>query len=112
CDVAGTIRCPYHRWGYGLDGSLVATPWFDEVPRDDFDPADHGLVPVRVDTWGVLLFACLDPATPALADWLGDLPERMAGYGFDEWRIQEERRPSTSAPTGSSSARTSRSTTT
>ncbi|NIR36241.1 MAG: hypothetical protein GWO22_09605 [Actinobacteria bacterium] len=110
--MAGTIRCPYHRWGYGLDGSLVATPWFDEVPRDDFDPADHGLVPVRVDTWGVLLFACLDPATPALADWLGDLPERMAGYGFDEWRIQEERRPSTSAPTGSSSARTSRSTTT
>ncbi|HCH80955.1 MAG TPA: (2Fe-2S)-binding protein, partial [Acidimicrobiaceae bacterium] len=21
--------------------------------------------------------------------WLGDLPERMAGYGFDQWRIEE-----------------------
>lgn len=91
CDIAGTIRCPYHRWGYGLDGSLVATPFFDELPRDDFDPAAHGLIPVRVDTWGVLVFVCLDPETPPLSEWLGDLPERMAGYGFDEWRVQETR---------------------
>jgi phenylpropionate dioxygenase-like ring-hydroxylating dioxygenase large terminal subunit len=91
CEVAGTIRCPYHRWGYSLDGTLVATPFFDEVPRDDFDPAAHGLIPVRVDTWGPLLFACLDADTPPLLDWLGDLPERMAGYGFDGWRVQEER---------------------
>ena len=79
CDVAGTIRCPYHRWGYRLDGSLMSTPFFDDVPRDGFDKADFGLVPVRVATWGVLLFACLDPDTPPLAEWLGDLPERMAG---------------------------------
>jgi len=90
CTIAGTIRCPYHRWGYGLDGQLVTTPLFEEVPRTRFDKADHGLVPVRVETWGVLLFACLDPATPPLREWLGDLPERMAGYGLDEWRIQEE----------------------
>ena len=90
CDIAGTIRCPYHRWGYGLDGALKATPFFDEVPRDGFDPADHGLLPVRVDTWGVLLFACLDPTTPPLLDWLGDLPQRMAGYGFEDWRIHDE----------------------
>ena len=24
-----------------------------------------------------------------LVVWLGDLPERMAGYGFDQWRIEE-----------------------
>lgn len=90
CAVANTIRCPYHRWGYSLDGSLVATPFFDEVPRDEFDPADHGLIPVRVDTWGVLLFACLDEATPPLQTWLGDLPERMAGYELDQWQKREE----------------------
>ncbi|MFT5202091.1 MAG: choline monooxygenase [Candidatus Aldehydirespiratoraceae bacterium] len=91
CDIAGTIRCPYHRWGYGLDGTLVATPFFDEVPRDEFDRAEYALLPVRVDTWGVLLFVCLDADTPPLLDWLGDLPERMAGYRLDEWRVQEER---------------------
>lgn len=85
CDVAGTIRCPYHRWGYSLDGALKATPFFDDVPRDDFDRSAHGLHSVRVDVWGVLLFVCLSDATPALADWLGDLPERMAGYDLDSW---------------------------
>lgn len=89
CDISGTIRCPYHRWGYGTDGSLKATPFFDEVPRADFDRADFGLVPVRVATWGPLLFACLSDETPPLDVWLGDLPERMGGYGFADWRVEE-----------------------
>ncbi len=90
CDVAGTIRCPYHRWGYALDGRLVATPFFDDVPRADFDPADHGLLPVRVDAWGPLLFACLSTETPPLSIWLGDLPDRMAGYCLDRWTRAHE----------------------
>ncbi len=89
CEVSGIIRCPYHRWGYGTDGTLKATPLFDEVPRDDFDPADFGLIPVRVATWGPLLFACLADDTPPLDQWLGDLPDRMGGYGFEQWRIEE-----------------------
>ena len=60
CTVSRMIRCPYHRWGYSLDGSLVATPLFDEVPRPDFDPADFSLLPVRVESWGMDVFACLD----------------------------------------------------
>ena len=91
-DVASTIRCPYHRWGYNLDGSLKSAPRIDEVPRDGFDKADFGLVPVRVETWGVLLFACLSDETMPLLEWLGDLPERMAGYGLDDWqpRLSQE----------------------
>ena len=91
CDAGAVIRCPYHRWGYRLDGSLAAAPLFDELPRPGFDRADFGLIPVRVDTWGALVFACCDPATMPLAEWLGDLPERMSGYGFEDWRIHEER---------------------
>lgn len=90
CEIQGTIRCPYHRWGYNLQGALIATPQFETVPRDGFDKADYGLLPVRVDTWGVLLFACLEPETPPLLDWLGDLPERMAGYNLDTWCKREE----------------------
>ncbi len=91
-DVNTTIRCPYHRWGYNLDGSLKSAPRFDDVPRDTFDKADYGLAPVRVETWGVLLFACLDDDTMPLLEWLGDLPERMAGYGLDDWqpRLSQE----------------------
>lgn len=91
CQLRRIIRCPYHRWGYRLDGSLVATPRFDEVPRPGFDRSDYGLIPVRVETWGALLFACVDPDTMPLTEWLGDLPERMSGYGFENWRLHEER---------------------
>lgn len=91
CQVADTIRCPYHRWAYRLDGSLRAAPRFDEVPRQRFDPADHGLIPVRVASWGPLVLACLDPDTPPLDTWLGDLAQRMAGYGLDSWRLHEQR---------------------
>ena len=89
CTVSRTIRCPYHRWGYSLDGALVSTPLFDEVPRPGFDPAELSLLPVRVETWGLVVFVCLDERTPPLAEWLGDLPERMAGYSFDGWYVHE-----------------------
>ncbi|MEM7326711.1 MAG: SRPBCC family protein [Actinomycetota bacterium] len=52
--------------------------------------AGLGLVPVRVDTWGVLVFACLDESTPPLLTWLGDLPERMAGYDLESWKKRED----------------------
>lgn len=90
CDINNTIRCPYHRWTYSLDGNLIATPLFDEVPRPGFDKADFSLIPVRVETWGPLLFACMASDTPALSTWLGDLPERMAGYRLDEWVLREQ----------------------
>ena len=91
CKVSNIIRCPYHRWGYSLDGSLVATPLFDEIPRPGFDSAELSLLPVRVEAWGSQVFACLDERTPPLAQWLGDLPERMAGYGLDGWGVCERR---------------------
>ena len=86
CDIANTIRCPYHRWHYNADGQLVAAPFFGEVPRDDFDMADYGLIPVRADTWGPLVFVCRSPDTPPLKAWLGDLPQRMTAYRFEQWR--------------------------
>jgi phenylpropionate dioxygenase-like ring-hydroxylating dioxygenase large terminal subunit len=91
CDVANTIRCPYHRWGYGTDGRLVSTPLFEQDARDVFDPADLGLVEVRVDSWGCLLFACLDASTPPLDAWLGDLPDRVGSHRLGEWEVRESR---------------------
>ena len=33
------IRCPYHGWAYGLDGSLQATPYWDGSPKSGPDDA-------------------------------------------------------------------------
>jgi choline monooxygenase len=74
------IVCPYHSWSYALDGSLRAAPEMKE--SIGFDTADHGLIPLRLDTWGGFLFLCFDHDTPSLADFLGDLPNRVAAYGL------------------------------
>ncbi|MCK5922093.1 MAG: hypothetical protein KAG66_14215 [Methylococcales bacterium] len=51
------IRCPYHSWVYGLDGSLERTPWFGDDPK--FDPADWPLHEICVDVWRGLVFVAL-----------------------------------------------------
>jgi choline monooxygenase len=100
CRVKRFIRCPYHSWAYDHDGTCVGTPLFEgsEIPPDQqatfdmddvaaFDRADYGLLPVAVDAWGPLVFVSLDADPEPLADHLGDLPARTAGYRLDEWRI-------------------------
>jgi len=100
CRIARAIRCPYHSWAYDLEGRCLGAPLFDRsgIPDDQraifdtsaapsFDKADHALLPVAVDTFGPLVLACLDPAAGPLAEPLGDLPERLAGYRLDEWRL-------------------------
>lgn len=89
CLLDGVIRCPYHRWGYDLDGTLVATPKFDEVPVKNFDRADYGLHAVLVDAFAGVLWVSLDPTVAPLQTCLGDLGERLAGYQLDRWRLHE-----------------------
>jgi choline monooxygenase len=98
--VRRRIRCPYHSWAYDLDGACVGTPLFEgsDIPDDQrdifdmgdvraFDRADYGLLSVAVAEWGPLVFVNLDGTGGALAEQLGDLPERTAGYRLDEWEI-------------------------
>ncbi len=95
---AGRFRCPYHAWAYGLDGACLGTPLFagSEIPVDQqamfdmsdvkaFDKADYGLLPVRVATWGPLLFVNLDLEAIALEAWLGDLTGRFGNYDLASW---------------------------
>jgi choline monooxygenase len=99
------FQCPYHAWAYDLDGACLGTPLFTPeagVPADQegafdmssvtgFDKADYSLYPARVDEWGCLVFVCLDSEAPALAEELGDLPERLAGYRLEEQRLLRRR---------------------
>ncbi|MGF1471447.1 MAG: aromatic ring-hydroxylating dioxygenase subunit alpha [Rubrobacteraceae bacterium] len=94
------VRCPYHSWTYDLEGNCLGTPLFEgsDIPEDmravfdlgdvkGFDKADYGLLPVRVDSWGFLVFVNLDPEAEPLAKQLGDLPERCSGYRLEEWQV-------------------------
>lgn len=68
---SGALRCRYHGWRYDLDGRLSLAPGF--AKGGDFDPAEFGLFPVRVETWNGLVFVALEPDVENLIDWLGDI---------------------------------------
>ena len=73
-----TIACPYHAWVYGMDGSLLAAQGMDGIA--DFQLGDHGLQPVRLETWDGFVFVNFDAGADSLDEYLGDLPQRMASY--------------------------------
>ena len=75
------LRCPYHSWTYALDGSLKHAPRAAGDPT--FDPAQFGLVPIRVHAWGPMIWANLSPAAPSFESWIAGMPELMASRGLD-----------------------------
>ncbi len=76
------LRCPYHSWTYGLDGSLIATPYMNLT--EDFDAKRYGLAPVRLEILGGFMFVNFSADAPPLAEYLGDFVENTAGYNFDD----------------------------
>ncbi|MEE2946076.1 MAG: aromatic ring-hydroxylating dioxygenase subunit alpha [Pseudomonadota bacterium] len=61
--IGGVIRCPYHSWCYGLDGSLKATPHVGgpgQNKHDDVDIDKLGLVRIRSYVWHDVIFVNID----------------------------------------------------
>ncbi|MGB3495926.1 MAG: aromatic ring-hydroxylating dioxygenase subunit alpha [Elainellaceae cyanobacterium] len=85
------FQCPYHGWQYNLKGDCTAMPMFDQGRAGKacqrLTEQDTNLLPVRVETWGFLIFINLDAEAMPLATWLGDLPQRLAGYGLEHWQV-------------------------
>jgi len=72
------IRCPYHFWAYGFDGSLRASPWIDDI-----DPAEFSLHGFAIGEWGGFVFVRLAADGPPLHDDLGPLAERVRRFPLD-----------------------------
>jgi choline monooxygenase len=89
CGQAQHMRCPYHGWTYNLEGELRGMTEFEGVCN--FDRAQNGLLPVRVETWENFIFVNLDPHAAPLGDFLGALvglaqPLHFGGLKFVERR--------------------------
>lgn len=73
------IRCFYHNWTYGVDGTLKGVPQKEAFPGIDFSCL--GLHPASVSTFKGMVFVHPDPRPPeSLEEWLSDLPQRMGPY--------------------------------
>jgi choline monooxygenase len=89
CGQASILRCPYHGWNYGLDGSLKGMPEFDGVRN--FDRQQNGLVPVKTDIWEKFVFVNLDPEAAPLQDFLGGFVRRVAPLGVSKLHYFDSR---------------------
>jgi Rieske 2Fe-2S family protein len=83
------LRCPYHAWTYGFDGTLRKAPFTDEL--EDFDVACHGLLPVRLAVVEGLLLLDLSGAAPPPGEHVGALAEHLARYRVGDLRRADRR---------------------
>ena len=89
CGHAEHMRCPYHGWTYNLEGELRGMTEFEGVKN--FERADNGLVPVRVEPWENFVFVNLDPNATSLHDLLGSLVKLVKPLGFGQLKFVERR---------------------
>jgi phenylpropionate dioxygenase-like ring-hydroxylating dioxygenase large terminal subunit len=87
---APRLRCPYHAWTYGLDGTLRSAPQCG--PEIEAELGDLGLLPVRVATFGPFVFASAASEGPPLEDVTGDLADVVAGVGLDLGGLRRRQR--------------------
>lgn len=66
------FQCPYHGWSYNCSGELITVPQKERAYRN-LDQAEWGLMEARVDSYKGMIFACLDPNTQPLEQFLGGI---------------------------------------
>ena len=81
CVNRRAVKCPYHAWVYGLDGSLRGAPRFGDI--GEFDPREYPLVPVRVEEWNGWVFVNASSDAPEFSDHIGNLGELISDYGCE-----------------------------
>lgn len=85
------LVCPYHGWTYALDGKLIRAP---RLGRSEvFDRDRFGLVPVRVEAWGPIVYLNFGDGddTRPLAEDLSPLWSRLEATGLGKLRFVERR---------------------
>ena len=91
CKGKRVLTCPYHAWGYRLDGSLRSRPRFYGVEQHDNDPGTNapGLVPVRHAVWNDFVFVDLSGEQAAFDDHWEPFVRRTTRYDFSALRYAE-----------------------
>src|SRR5687768_3405203 len=98
------IRCPYHSWGYALDGRLIGAPYFkgldvsaeqraafDTSEAKGFSKDDFPLLPVTVAEWGCFVYVNLYGEAGPLTRWLGDIPKQFPRHPLRELKLVRRR---------------------
>ena len=76
------FTCPYHAWGYGLNGDLVVVPDAHDFPC--LNKGEMGLVPVRCETWRGLVYLNFDDGAEPLADFMAPMAAQTTGFPLED----------------------------
>lgn len=76
------LRCPFHGFGWNLDGSLAHQPSAWDFPQTS--PEQLGLISVQVDRWGGFVFVNPDLDAGPLREHLG-----IMAADYDRWRFAD-----------------------
>jgi glycine betaine catabolism A len=80
---APKLVCPYHRWTYNLDGSLLAAT---RMPGD-FDKSTHGLKPITVRRVAGAIFICLSDEPPPFDEFADRFAEYAEPLKFNDMKL-------------------------
>lgn len=80
---AKLLVCPYHRWGYRLDGTLAHVSHMPE----NFDFAAHALRPVHLRTVCGTIFICMADEPPDFAPYTRAIEPLLAPHRLDRARV-------------------------
>lgn len=83
------LTCIYHGWTYDLKGNLLNV----RDPEDfrDLDLSRRGLMQVRTERFGNLIFINFDNDAPSLTDWLGPIVDEWKEFQWDNCRLVSRR---------------------
>lgn len=81
--VRGVIRCPYHSWCYGLNGTLRTTPNVGgpgQNSHPDLDTHDLGLIQIPSHVWRDVIFVNVDGHASPFEEVHGELMEHWRAF--------------------------------
>jgi len=81
------LVCPYHWWAYRLDGTLKSTPPAC-TPKERKENLSLREVP-GLEVFAGMIFLNQQPNPPPLADSLGDLPQKLERYDFEDMELHD-----------------------
>jgi phenylpropionate dioxygenase-like ring-hydroxylating dioxygenase large terminal subunit len=84
----GRIVCPFHGWGWNLDGTNAFVVGAHAFDPELLTPERLCLREARVDTWGGSVWINLDPDAPPLLEALDPMPGLLDPLGLADMRVQ------------------------
>ncbi|MCP5182039.1 MAG: aromatic ring-hydroxylating dioxygenase subunit alpha [Pseudomonadales bacterium] len=85
CGKRSMLTCRYHGWSYNHDGKLLSIR--DPEDFKGLRMEERGLIGIRCERYGNLIFVNFDDNAPTLLEWLGPVAKEWEEFQFDKCRL-------------------------